>query len=174
MSLDLHLRNRLVSRVKNYPLCSLLVLAALAFFSGCASPAAKVESNGADTYTITKEAATGFTRDTGALKEQALAEAQKFCADRGKQLKVVAVTEDKPLFYTTSFASAKVVFKALDAGDSDLHAPAQAPVVSAPATPGPTGDLYNELIKLDELRTRGLLTDKEFQSEKKKLIRRSH
>ena len=35
------------------------------------------------------------------------------------------------------------------------------------------GDLYAELLKLDDLRKRGLLTDKEFEQEKKKLLKRS-
>jgi hypothetical protein len=36
-----------------------------------------------------------------------------------------------------------------------------------------TGDLYTELIKLDELRKRGILTEEEFQAEKKKVLSRS-
>jgi hypothetical protein len=35
------------------------------------------------------------------------------------------------------------------------------------------GDLYTELIKLDDLRKRGILTEEEFQAEKKKVLNRS-
>lgn len=39
--------------------------------------------------------------------------------------------------------------------------------------PTPRIDLYEELLKLDELRKSGLLTDAEFESEKKKLLERN-
>lgn len=161
-------------RVKNYPFVTLLWILGLVGFSGCASPTAETESLGADTYTITKKATTGFSRDTATLKEEALAEAQKFCAERGKQLKVVSVTTHKPRFYTQSIANAKVVFKALDANDPELQAPvAESVAAPRPAAGTPTDDLYTELTKLDELRTRGILTDEEFQAEKKKVLSRS-
>ena len=35
------------------------------------------------------------------------------------------------------------------------------------------GDLYTEILKLDDLRKRGLLTDKEFEQQKKKLLKKS-
>jgi hypothetical protein len=34
----------------------------------------------------------------------------------------------------------------------------------------PAKDLYTEILKLDELRKRGLLTDAEFDAQKKKLL----
>jgi hypothetical protein len=37
-----------------------------------------------------------------------------------------------------------------------------------------TDELYNELVKLDDLRKKGILTDDEFQAEKKKLLSRSN
>ena len=36
-----------------------------------------------------------------------------------------------------------------------------------------SGDFYSELLKLDDLRKRGLLTDKEFEQQKKKLLKKS-
>ena len=33
-----------------------------------------------------------------------------------------------------------------------------------------TGDLYTELMKLDDLRKKGILTEEEFEAEKKKLL----
>lgn len=44
-------------------------------------------------------------------------------------------------------------------GDSELRAKSEEKV-----------DLYKELLKLDDLRQRGILTDEEFQSEKKRLL----
>jgi hypothetical protein len=37
-----------------------------------------------------------------------------------------------------------------------------------------TDDLYTELTKLDDLRKKGILTDEEFQAQKKKLLNGSN
>jgi hypothetical protein len=42
------------------------------------------------------------------------------------------------------------------------------PTLAPPAAPAK--DLYSEILKLDELRKRGLLTDAEFDAQKKKLL----
>ena len=34
----------------------------------------------------------------------------------------------------------------------------------------PTKDVYSELMKLDELRKKGILTEEEFQTQKKKVL----
>ena len=79
-----------------------------------------------------------------------------------------------------AIAKAKVVFKALDAGDPQLRSePTPAPMVERPAAvaaaerPAVVGDLYGDLLKLDELRKKGILTEEEFQSEKRKVLERS-
>ncbi len=129
---------------------------------------------GDNTYSITREAKTTFNRDTEKLKSEAQEDAVKFCASRGKQMKVMTLDVDRP-FYTLGFASAKIVFKALDAADPELTreaAPTAAPAATAEKLAVP-GDLYSELIKLEDLRKRGILTDKEFAAEKKKILRRS-
>lgn len=125
---------------------------------------------GDNTYSITREAGNGFTRDTDKLKAEAMDDAVKFCASQGKQLKVVTTSEEKPL-YTLGYAKAKIIFKALDAGDPELtREPAPLVLSEKPAV---AGDLYTELLKLDDLRKRGILTDEEFQSEKKKVLKHS-
>ncbi len=48
------------------------------------------------------------------------------------------------------------------------EAPLKDPKPAQPSEKGP--DLYNELIKLDDLRKRGILTEEEFQAQKKKLL----
>jgi hypothetical protein len=147
--------------------------------AGCATPP-KVISLGDDTYSVTRVAKTGFTTHTAGLKEEALDDASKFCASQGKQLKVVAVTEEKPPFMLLAIAKAKVVFKALDAGDPQLrNESTSTPVIERPVSvamterPAAVGDLYADLLKLDELRKKGILTEEEFQSEKKKVLDRS-
>ena len=169
---------------------------------------------GDNTYTVTRQAGNVFSRDTESLTAKAKADAAKFCAAQGKQLKVVDVIVEKP-FPTTGYAKAKVVFQAVDAGDSraagesapvavraepppvaisekaapmpasetvapkpttetvaPMPASEPAPPVAASEKPA-AGDLYTELIKLDDLRKRGILTEEEFQAEKKKVLNRS-
>ena len=152
--------------------------------SGSASAStSKVVPIGDNTYSITREASSAFKRDVDALQAEAEADAAKYCADHGKQLKIIAVSADRP-FFSLGYASAKVVFKALDAGSPELTSSASAAAAasaSAPVAlpadpltqPSVPGDLYTELIKLDDLRKRGILTDKEFNAEKKKLLKRS-
>ena len=144
---------RSVSRI----LPALSICVALA---GCASNM-HVVPMGNNTYTITREAVTVFSRDTEALKDKAKEDAAQFCASKGKQLKVVDITAEKPRL-TTGYAKAEIVFQAVDAVDSS-------PTV-APAT---VDLLYAELIKLDELRKNSILTEEEFQAEKKKVLNRS-
>ena len=166
----------------------LLASSVCVVLTGYAAPP-KVESMGNDTYTVTRVAKTGFVRHTDKLRAEALDDAAKFCADQGKQLKVVTVTDSKPTVMFFGYAKATVVFKALDAGDPELRsepAPAALAGRTAPAAfterPAPpviaerpltTDELYSELTKLDDLRKKGILTDEEFQSEKRKVLNRS-
>jgi hypothetical protein len=147
-----------------------------------AEPAPAVTPMGDNTFSLTRQAKTTFDRDVEKYKAEVRQDAANYCESQHKQLKVLTVTSERP-FYTLGFTSATIVFKALDAGSPEL-APAP-PTESSPAVkPGeagsaptlasaPGGDLYTELLKLDDLRKRGLLTDKEFESEKKKLLKRS-
>jgi hypothetical protein len=170
--------------MSSHPLTRLFSATALFLSLGVGATAAstsKVESLGDSTFAITRTATTGFDRDVKQFRQEAEQDAAKYCADQGKVLKVVAVTSDRPHF-GGGYASAKIVFKALEAGDPVLTAVEPAPpvvggaaVAAAPAGVLPTyaGDFYSELLKLDDLRKRGLLTDKEFEQQKKKLLKKS-
>ena len=160
----------------------------------------EIVSLGHDTYALTHWATNGFARNTEKLQKLALEDAAAYCTRLHKELKVISTSTDKPAVPLTGFASAKVVFKALDANDPELHTPvpvesvpgattlvyAQAPAAPVyaptPATSAvaenalpktATDVLYNDIMKLDDLRKRGLLTDEEFQAQKKKLLEQS-
>jgi hypothetical protein len=131
---------------------------------------------GNDTFSITHEAKTAFSRDTDKLKELATADAQKFCDAQGKQMRVISLTAKVPTF-SLGYPSATIVFMCLPAGDTRLTdpLPSAAPAVAVASAPqrsltSSTDDLYNALLKLDDLRKKGILTDEEFQAEKKKLL----
>ncbi len=155
---------------------SLICLASSAFASS--APPAPV-SMGDNTWSITREASSAFHRDLDKLKSEATEQATKFCADQGKQMKVISLTGNVPVF-AMGYAKAKIVFKALSPGDPELSVPvlvpgAPAQVIYAPVEKRLTTDeLYSELVKLDDLRKKGILTDDEFQAEKKKLLSRSN
>jgi hypothetical protein len=133
---------------------------------------------GDNTFAITVEASSAFKRDTAVLKERAQDAAAKYCATQGKTLKVISLSAEKPWF-SLGFPSARIVFKALNPGEVET-------VVPASATAGPTAtmtpearsltttEMYDDLVKLDDLHKKGILTDEEFQGEKRKILNRSH
>ena len=101
--------------------------------AGCASTSAvasapQADAMGNNTYSITRVARHALDRDIDALKAQAMEDATRFCATRGKQLKVVSMTEEKP-WISVGYFKATIVFKALNAGDPELTA-APAPVAA--------------------------------------------
>ena len=165
------------------PLLGLLASAlGLLAVIGRADTNPEIVSLGHDTYALTRWATTGFTRKTDKLKSQALEDAAAYCAKLHKELKVISTTTDHPAIPLTGFANAKIVFKALDATDPELIAPASAPVSGAavpaavePAAPRTETDvLYSDLMKLEQLRKQGLLTEEEFLAKRKKLVDKSN
>jgi hypothetical protein len=146
-------------------------------FSACAAWAQsepKFESLGDDTYTVTVHATHKFTRNTKKLAEAATDAAEEFCAKEGKVMKLVSTDDKRGMYGVGGFANATITFKALPADAPEL-APAkpQQTYVRAPLPATPTDSLYDELLKLDELRKRGILTEEEFAAEKKKVLARS-
>jgi hypothetical protein len=139
---------------------------------GCGTPAPHVVSLGNNTYSVTRASKTGFELGTDELKSEAMQDATGFCAAQGKQLKIVTLTQVKPKFYGQDFAKVKIVFKALDAGDPELKADS----ISADGSGGSltTDQVYSALSKLDDLRKKGILTEDEFEVEKKKVLSRSY
>jgi hypothetical protein len=165
----------MVPRVKITPL--LRVLLPLAFISlAHAAPSLRVESLGNNTYSVVCQAGNGFTRDAEALKAQALDKAAAYCAEMHKEMKLISATAEKPKIMFTGYAHAKVVFKALDANDPELHAPVVNPSsggtysAAAQEATRSTDQLTYDLNKLDDLRKRGLISDEEFQTLKKKVL----
>jgi hypothetical protein len=133
----------------------------------------KIDSLGGNTYRITESANNKFTRNTDKLKARATDEANAFCTRLGKHLKVVSVTENKGLYLIGDMASATLTFKALDLNDPEFGKPAPASAADPAAAPVTNETLYADLLRLDDLRKKGILTEEEFQVEKKKALERS-
>jgi len=162
--------------------------------AGCASKTNesgfKVVPLGNDTYAITCEAKNAFDRDVDHLKDDATAAANNYCASLGREARVVSLTSDLP-FFSTGYAKAKIVFRAVgpgtpqtaEAAPSVAAAPAYAPAQAYAPAPAPapaaapkaltTDELYDKLVKLDDLKKKGILSDEEFQAEKRKLLNKT-
>jgi hypothetical protein len=139
-------------------------------------------SVGNNTYTITTTASNALMRDTDKLKNEASEAAANFCAAQGKVEKIISLKTKEPRF-ALGYCTATIVFMSLNPGDPALlpPPPPAAPVsyAVAPAAPAApqtltTDELVAELTKLDDLRKKGILTDEEFQSEKRKVLSHSN
>lgn len=128
---------------------------------------------GEGTFSVTATASHKFTRNTTVLKEQATEAAMQYCAELGKQMKVVESKESRSFYLVGDFPSVTLTFKALAAGSPELNQglPATAAPTAAPALTA-TAQLYTELTQLDELRQKGILTEEEFTAEKRKILAR--
>jgi len=153
--------------------CLLVLAALITAVCAWASDASPIVNLGDNTYRITVKATHKFTRNTEKLKDQAMAAATQFCAKEGRQLKVVSVTADKSNYLVGAFAQTTLTFKALAADDPELVSTAVVPAKPAVAASPATEQLYADLLRLDDLRKKGILNDAEFEAEKQKVLARS-
>ena len=133
---------------------------------GCASNSGVVPI-GDDTLMVSRQAATGFS-GLGTLKADALQEANNYCLSQNKELHVISATEAEPPFILGNFPKADVQFRCVDIvleNADNISADSQ----SADQTED-RNDVYKQIEMLDNLRERGILTDAEFDAEKKKLL----
>lgn len=137
-----------------------------------AQTVSKIEPLGDDTYTLTVGATNKFTRNTEKLKAAGIEAATTFCAREGRVFKLVSATEKKSMYLVGDMAATTITFKALTSGDPELAATSPVTAMQRVSVTA-TDALYSDLLKLDELRKKGLLTDAEFEVEKKKVLSRS-
>jgi hypothetical protein len=104
--------------MKFWILVAVLPLAA----AGCAANSG-VAPLGADTFVVSRQAATGFS-GSGNLKGEALTEAGQYCAAQSKALLVTNTKEAAPPYVMGNFPKAEVEFMCLSPGDPRLAPPA--------------------------------------------------
>lgn len=160
--------------------------------SGCANP--PIVPLGSDTYILSREDHAGIFGSMAKLKAGVISDANTFAASKGKVAVPVSVRE-KPVGNSPGdWATFEYQFRLLDpdspeAKRGSLNADRQVlPVrpnasvqssqsISAdvsvahdqPQSEAPK-DIYSELIKLEDLRKRGILTQEEFEVQKAKLL----
>jgi len=168
--------------------CTLLPPAlVLALLTGCVT-APQITKLPGDVYSISRTDKGGSLSEAGSTKTEMMREANEFAAKQGKVPSTVLMKETPTA--VQGFTAIEYQFKLVDkdavpkpvmlsASTNTSAAPAAstaaitAPNPASPLTKaqGPHSiDIYNELIKLDELRKRGILTDDEFAREKKKVL----
>jgi hypothetical protein len=156
----------------------IIIITVVVFLAGCASNSGVIPI-GKDTFMVSRQAATGFS-GSGTLKAEAFQEAAQYCEKLGKSMQVVSTHEASPPYILANFPKAEVQFMCLDAQDAELNRPklrkeADSVIevkkdIRIKDEPQKSNYVYSELIKLDELRKKGILTDSEFDVQKKKLL----
>jgi len=142
-----------------------------------------------DTYMISKADHGGiFGGGLPKLKAAVIKQANEFAAAQGK-IAVPLGSSERPMGNgPAQWATYEYQFRVVDKNDPEARRTSLAPrpdtvitiegappqsapaPVAAPKETERVDDLYSKLIKLDDLRERGLITDAEFQAEKRKLL----
>lgn len=129
--------------------------------TGCAANSGVVPI-GADSFMVTRQAATGFS-GSGTLKTDAIIEANQYCQNMNKGMKLIHAKEATPPYVLGNFPKAEIAFMCLDKNDpeftrvtnseiSDISkkdAPMPvtvnpAPIIVAPPSPHPSLPIFHE------------------------------
>ncbi len=108
-----------------------------------------------DTYVIRRSDKGGIFGNTAKMRDRVLGEANEFAAEMGKVVETVTLSETGKGFMR--FAKIEYTFRLVDTEPTE-----KAEEKSI--------DLYAELKKLAELRDDGILTDEEFEQEKRERL----
>lgn len=115
-----------------------------------------------NTYMITRASKAGMFTNMEKLKIKVIDQAADFGASKGKVVIPISQSLSRPLAGWPTF---EYVFQLADEGDLD-----KAGNLPEHVYRDDSFDIYTEILKLDELRNRGLLTDEEFRIEKEKIL----
>ena len=140
----------------------------------------------ADTYMVTKEDHGGiFAFNRGKLKTETIRAANAFAEKQGK-IAIPVSSKEYPVGILGDWASFEYQFRLVDTDDPEARGAALLPrpdvvvetnekisadIRTKDESQKPA-DVYAELIKLDDLRKKGILTDEEFDAQKQKLLNR--
>ncbi len=160
----------------------LLVLMCL-MLAGCAS--GQVVKLSPDTYIISRTSSAGAFTNMARLKTRVIQDANDFAEKQDKVAIPLSYDWHRP---AQGFPTVEYQFRVVDKDDPEAK---RAHLVPRPDitiqrddsidadididmkdVTEESSDLYTELMKLDDLRARGILTDKEFQIQKEKLLNR--
>ena len=158
---------------------ALAVCAAALALAACANPGPVQVAP--DTYLISRTDKGGVFGNASAMKASVIADADAFARSRGKV--AVPVSSKEHPMHIGSFASFDYQFRLVDPNSPEARA------ATMPNTPDRVSeqrtsitvdmqqpqqqtkpDVYAELMKLDDLRKRGIITEEEFEAQKRKVL----
>ena len=163
-------------------LVALILLLFSFLFSGCF--ASNMVQLSPDTYMVRVEDHGGiFAFNRGKLKSSAIQQANDFAASKGKVAIPVAM-DSHPVGVLGDWASVEYQFRVVSNDDPEARRTSLTPRpdviiqnnsnisadIKTKDQSNKTKDVYTELIKLDELKKKGIITDAEFETQKKKLL----
>ncbi len=154
---------------------------AVALLAGCSNPG--IVQVSPDTYLLAREAHGGIFASSTALKAGVIQDANAFAESQGK-VAIPISAKEKPMGNgPAQWASFEYQFRVVEKDDPAVrrtqlvHNPNVVIQKADPDDVSPrqvdksgTKDLYSELLKLEDLKKRGLLNDAEFDTQKKKLL----
>ncbi len=161
-----------------------LIIPVIILLTGCGSPG--IVQLSPDTYMLTKEDHGGiFAFNKGMLKTDTIREANKFAESQGK-IAIPISTHEHPVGILGDWASFEYQFRVIDKNDPEARRTSLVPRadividktenisanIQTKDQSKKTTDLYAELIKLDDLRKKGIISNTEFESQKKKFLER--
>ena len=135
-----------------------------------------------DTYLIARSDKAGIFGNAAAMKVEVIREASEFAASQGK-IAIPISTNETPA-YPGHFATIEYQFKLVDPDSPEAVSTSLEPradiVIESDVRvredvrisdeTDNTKDVYTEILKLDDLRQRGLITDEEYETEKRELL----
>ena len=164
------------------PMLSLLAVALCLI--GCANPG--IVQLSPDTYMLSRDDHGGVFGNKNKLKAGVIRDANAFAEKRGK-IAIPISAKEHPVGILGDWASFEYQFRVLDKNDPEARRTALVPRpdVVIERNEKISGDIrtkdesekqpdfYAELLKLDDLRKKGLITDAEFNAQKQKLLNRA-
>lgn len=135
-----------------------------------------------DTYFISRTDRGGVFGNASAMKAAVIREANEFAAKQGK-VAIPLTTHETPMG-VGQFASFDYQFRVVDKNDPEARRTSLVPradvvvektekiTADVNSKDSKAPDLYTELTKLDDLRKKGIITDSEFEAQKKRLLER--
>ncbi|MBK6961565.1 MAG: SHOCT domain-containing protein [Gammaproteobacteria bacterium] len=172
------MHNRIVSSYSRFKPFTLLLFSV--FMAGCASP--KFVNIGPDKYLIFREDHRGVFGKVETLRAAVIEEANAFAESKGMLAYPIAAKTVPLQVCTACWASFEYQFKLVNKNDhttpkthlvdnTDVVVDDAGNVAGEIRTTHSVRDVHSELIKLDDLRKKGIINETEFDEQKKKILR---
>lgn len=159
---------------------AILILLVTVVFAGCAT--SEIIPMGTDTYMISQTSAGGMFTNMSSLKSEVIKRANAFAESKGKVAIPLASHTTPPA--PGQLPNFEYQFRLVAKDDPRATGAALVPRpdmviennINSPPSPGANKDgpkardLYSELVKLDDLRKKGIISDDEFEAQKRKLL----